>query len=173
MTTNFIETKAAFTVSDAGEIEGTARIFSQADRTGDVILPAAFASAKTPLPILASHDPSATIGVWNSMHVIGDKLIVKGTLLLDSVEKARETYALIKSGAMQGLSVGFRTLKSSRRIGGGRLISNLDLVEISAVSVPAHPGARITSAKSAKTASDVLKIAEAINRAASAHKLRK
>uniref|UniRef100_UPI00350E41C7 HK97 family phage prohead protease n=1 Tax=Jiella sp. LLJ827 TaxID=2917712 RepID=UPI00350E41C7 len=51
--------------------------------------------------------------------------------------------------------------------GGGRTISALDLVEISLVTVPAHPGARITSRKAAANA---IAIAEAINRAAAALK---
>jgi HK97 family phage major capsid protein/HK97 family phage prohead protease len=143
----FIETKAAFSVSDAGEITGVAWVFSKPDRVGDVITKQAFQNVRPPLPILFAHDQRQPIGVWESIEPTGDTLTVKGRLLLDTVEKAREVYSLIKAGALSGLSIGFRTKQSTTRPRGGRTISALDLVETSVVSVGAHPDARIISAK--------------------------
>jgi HK97 family phage prohead protease len=141
-----IELKAAFTVDEAGSISGVAWPFNAADRSGDVIQPKAFASAlgKT-LPMLAGHtDP---VGVWTSIATDAEGLKVAGRLLVDDVPEAKSTRALVKAGAVTGLSIGFLTRKASPRKGGGRTISDLDLLEVSIVAVPAHAGAHITSAK--------------------------
>jgi len=55
------------------------------------------------------------------------------------------------SGAGRGLSIRFVT-KNAKRLGRGRGINRLELMEVSLVATPAHPGARVTSAKSAVTA---------------------
>ncbi|CAJ0861919.1 hypothetical protein AMST5_01441 [freshwater sediment metagenome] len=144
-----IEIKAALTVDEAGEITGTAWPFGSADRVGDIITKGAFASTPARLPMLWSHDQSAVIGVWDSIDETPSGLQVKGRLLIDSVEKAREVRALVTAGAVNGLSIGFKTKQATPRKGGGRTISALDLVEISVVAVPSHPDARILSAKSA------------------------
>lgn len=144
-----IEIKAALTVDDAGEITGVAWPFGSPDRVGDIIEPKAFSGARAPLPILWAHDQSAVIGVWESVDETPSGLQVKGRLLIDSVEKAREVRALVTAGAVNGLSIGFKTKQATPRKGGGRTISALDLVEISVVAVPSHPDARILSAKSA------------------------
>jgi HK97 family phage major capsid protein len=74
-------------------------------------------------------------------------LQVKGRLLIEDLPRAREVRAMIREKALSGLSIGFSTTKAAPRRGGGRTISALELLEISVVAVPAHPGARITSAK--------------------------
>ena len=74
---------------------------------------------------------------------------------------AREVRALVRSGAVRGLSIGFVTRKAAARPGGGRTITSLELMEVSLVTLPMHPGARVTSAKSAVEA---LRVADAINR---------
>ena len=142
-----IEFKAQLTVSEEGEIEGIAWPFGSPDRVGDVIERGAFAKASPPLPMLASHDQKEVVGVWEDIAETDEGLRVKGRLLVDEVAKAREIRALVRAGAMRGLSIGFAALKALPRKGGGRTITALDLMEISPVAVPAHPGARILSAK--------------------------
>ena len=63
---------------------------------------------------------------------------------------------------MRGLSIGFMTRKASARAGGGRIIKELELFEVSLVTIPLHPGAKVTSAKSAI---DALRLVDALNRA--------
>jgi HK97 family phage prohead protease len=167
---NRIEIKASLAVSDEGEITGIAWPFNSPDRVGDVIERKAFANARTPLPLLFAHDPAQPVGVWNEIQTTGAGLTLKGRLLVDSIERAREVRALVQAGAVTGLSIGFRTKSATPRRNGGRVISALELLECSLVTIPSHPGARVTSAKSA---SEILRIAEAINRAASAHKLKR
>jgi HK97 family phage major capsid protein/HK97 family phage prohead protease len=141
-----LETK--FAADDTGEIEGVAWDFSRPDRVGDVIEPKAFATAvgKT-LPALFAHDQSQVVGTFDQITVEADGLHVKGRLLVDTVERAREVRSMIQAKAVSGLSIGFITRKAAPRKGGGRTIQELDLLETSIVAVPAHPNARITSQK--------------------------
>lgn len=142
-----IEVKAQFTVDEAGMVEGIAWPFGTPDRVGDVIERGAFSKALPPLPMLASHDQKDTVGVWDEIIETDQGLTVKGRLLVDDVQRAAEVRSLIQAGALRGLSIGFASRKAMPRRGGGRTISDLELLEISVVAVPAHSGARITSAK--------------------------
>lgn len=156
----FLETKVA--VDDAGAIRGVAWKFGTPDRVGDVIEPGAFAKAALPLPMLFGHDMSDPVGTWDTASEKADGLHVEGKLLVGEVARAREVHALVKAGAVRGLSIGFLTKKASARPGGGRTIKALELFEVSLVTVPMHPGARVTSAKSAAAA---LAVAGLLNRA--------
>ena len=156
----FLETK--FATGNAGEIEGLAWPFATADRIGDMIEPGAFKGAKLPLPMLFGHDQNEPLGAWTAEAESTEGLTLKGRLLVDDVARAREVSALIKAGAVRGISIGFRTIKSNRRPDGGRTITELELLEASIVAIPMHPGARVTAAK---TAISALSIAAAINRA--------
>ena len=160
-----LELKATIAVDDAGAITGTAWPFGSPDRVGDVIEKGAFASARPPVPMLFGHDPNDPVGAWTDLVEDVDGFKVKGRLLVDDVARAREVHALVQAGAVSGLSIGFTARKAAPRRGGGRTISALDLVEVSLVSIPMHPGARVTGAKSAAAA---IALAEALNRAASA-----
>ncbi|WP_423207642.1 phage major capsid protein [Paracoccus yeei] len=142
-----IEFKAQFSVDEAGAVTGIAWPFGTPDRVGDVIERGAFAKALPPLPMLASHDQKDTVGVWDEIAETAEGLTVKGRLLVNDVQRAAEVRSLIQAGALRGLSIGFATRKALPRKGGGRTISDLELLEISVVAVPAHPSARITSAK--------------------------
>lgn len=144
-----IEIKAAFTVDDTGTIEGMAWPFGSADRVGDEILPGAFAKIVGPIPMMAFHDQKETVGVWDSITETAQGLVVKGRLLVGQVARAKEILALVKEKALPALSIGFVSKKAAPRRGGGRTISELELLEISIVAVGAHPGALITSAKAA------------------------
>lgn len=142
-----LEIKAALTVDDAGTITGIAWPFGSPDRVGDVIEKGAFTSPEV-LPMLFAHDQAQVIGVWDELSETPNGLTVKGRLLVDDVERAREVRAMIRNKAVSGLSIGFRT-KASKPRQRGRTITALDLHEISVVAVPSHPGAQITSIKAA------------------------
>jgi len=156
----FIETKIA--ADDAGAVNGIAWRFGEPDRVGDWIEPGAFKGARLPIPMLFGHDMNDPIGTWDNAEEKADGLYLSGRLLVEGVSRAREVHALVKSGAVRGLSIGFITKKAATRSGGGRTIKELELLEVSLVTIPMHPGARVTSAKSAVHA---LRIVEAINRA--------
>ncbi|PCD76226.1 phage major capsid protein [Pseudothioclava arenosa] len=145
--TDRLEIKADLSVTDAGEITGIAWPFGSADRVGDVIVKGAFTGPAT-LPMLFAHDQAQVIGVWEQIAETDTGLTVKGRLLIEDVERAREVRAMVKAGAVSGLSIGFVT-KDAKREGKGRRITALELHEISIVAVPAHPGAQIASLKTA------------------------
>lgn len=157
----FIETKII--ADQAGAISGLAWKFGQPDRVGDVIEPGAFKKAAFPLPMLFGHDMNDPIGAWDTGEEKADGYHLTGKLLVDEVTRAREVKALVTSGAVRGLSIGFIARDAKARPGGGRTIKSLELLEASLVTIPMHPGAKVTSAKSAVEA---LRLAEAINRAA-------
>lgn len=156
----FIETKIL--ADDAGAISGLAWKFGVPDRIGDWIEPGAFKGAKMPIPMLFGHDMNDPVGTWDAAEEKSDGLHVTGKLLIDEVPRAREVNALVKSGAVRGLSLGFITKKASARSGGGRTIKSLELLEASLVTIPMHADAKIRSAKSAVQA---LQLIAAINRA--------
>ena len=159
-----LEVKTAFGVDDTGAITGKAWVFGTADRMGDVIEKGAFISPAN-LPMLFAHDPAEPVGVWDEITETADGLSVKGRLLVNDVPRAREVRALVQAKAITGLSIGYSVKQATGRKGGGRIIKSLELAKISLVTIPMHPGARVTSAKSA---SELFAIAEAINRAAAA-----
>ncbi|WP_415402884.1 phage major capsid protein [Tateyamaria sp. SN3-11] len=147
--TQFLEIKADLQVKDTGEITGLAWPWGIPDRVGDVMTKGAL-SAPNQLPMLWSHDQSEVIGVWSEITDTGAGVEVKGQLLVDDIPKAKEVHALIKSKAVNGLSIGFET-KDSKRNPKGRTITQANLLEISIVAVPCHPDAQITSLKAGGT----------------------
>lgn len=151
-----LEFKAALSVDDTGTITGLAWPFGTPDRVGDVIEKGAFATDHS-LPMLFAHDQAQVIGVWDQIAETNDGLTVKGRLLIDDVERAREVRAMIREKAVTGLSIGFvtKTAKPRQR---GRTITALDLHEISVVAVPCHPGAQITSIKAADDTAHIKEI---------------
>jgi len=157
----YLETK--FDTTDDGTIEGIGWKYDRPDRVGDVITKGAFKKAAMPLPMLFGHDQNEPVGVWETGTDQGNGYALKGRLLVNDVPRAREVQALVKSGAVRGISIGFRTVKAANRKGGGRDISEVELLEASLVTIPMHPGAQVTSAKSAIKA---LTLAAQIQRAA-------
>lgn len=154
----FLETKVL--ADDAGAVSGIAWKFGTPDRIGDVILPGAFKKAVMPIPMLFGHDLSDPVGTWDVATEKGDGLHLAGKMLINDVVHAKEVFALVKSGA-RGMWIGFISRKSKAPAAAGEY-SELELLEASIVTVPMHPGARVTSAKSAVTA---LRLAEILNRA--------
>ena len=143
--TDRIEVKARLAATETGEITGIAWPFGTPDRVGDVIEKGAFDQPEA-LPMLFAHDQAQVIGIWDSITETPEGLNVKGRLLVDDVERAREVRAMIRAGAVTGLSIGFVT-KDATRHAKGRTIKALALHEISVVAVPCHPDARIQTVK--------------------------
>ena len=154
--------EAKFDAGDDGAIEGKAWDFTTPDRIGDMIEPAAFRKAAFPLPMLFGHDQNDPVGIWTEAAEAKGGFMMKGRLLIEDLGRAREVRALVRAGAVKGLSIGFTTKKAVARTGGGRTIKDLELHEVSLVTLPMHPGARVTSAKSAVEA---MRLVAAINRA--------
>lgn len=137
--------------SAEGKIEGYGSVFNVADDGGDIMLPGCFtASLKTnrKIKMLMQHRSDKPIGTWDDMAEDGIGLRCKGTVLL-SIQDGQESYDLVKAGALDGLSIGYRTLASERDAKGRRLISEAELWEVSIVTFPMNPAALIDTVKAA------------------------
>lgn len=163
-----LEIKATLAVDETGTITGTAWPFGSADSVGDIITKGAFNVAVDDLPMLFGHNPDDLIGSWSEAKETDQGFVVKGKLHLENA-RARAVRGLIQGGLVSGLSIGFRT-KASTKQGRNRVISALDLFEVSLVRNPSHPRARVLSAKSENMA---LAIADILNRATAAQLERK
>lgn len=140
-------------VTDEGSFEGYGSIFGNIDSYGEKVMPGAFAESLArhkregtkPL-MLWQHDSWQPIGVWDDLAEDGKGLWGKGRLL-PGVKAADEALILLKAGALQGLSIGYRELDVEPD-GNVRQLKKLDLLEISIVSFPANRRARVDSVKS-------------------------
>jgi len=131
-------------------IAGYASLFNLADTAGDVVLPGAFARSLRRhgaggIRMLWQHDPNRPIGRWLSLTEDRKGLRVSGHLTA-GVSAADDLGRLIADEAIDGLSIGFRTVRASHdRKRGLRLIHEIDLWEVSLVTFPMQPGARLIS----------------------------
>lgn len=141
-------------LDDAGTFEGYGSVFGNVDSYGEKVMPGAFADSLArhkrngtkPL-MLWQHDPYAPIGVWDDLAEDGKGLWGKGRLL-PGVQKSDEAQILLKAGAIQGLSIGYREMDVEPSNGAEpRKLLKLDLLEVSIVSFPANARARIDSVK--------------------------
>ncbi len=139
-------------LTDEGVIEGYASIFSNVDYGGDKVMPGAFVESLAKsrqhgrtVKMLWNHDPSQPIGVWEDLAEDGKGLRGRGRLVME-VPKAREAHALMKAGAIGGLSIGYRTIKAEPD-GNVRLLKQVDLFEVSLVTFPMNDRARLTAVK--------------------------
>lgn len=153
-----LETKranAALTrASEAGVFEGYASLFNSVDTGGDMVMPGAFKASlrkrgATGVKMLWQHRVAEPIGVWALIVEDGRGLKVQGRLDL-SVARAREALSLMRTGAIDGLSIGFRTRRaSSDKQSGVRRLFEVDLWEISIVTFPMLAQARVSAVKRA------------------------
>ncbi|MCK8483825.1 HK97 family phage prohead protease [Aliiroseovarius sp. S2029] len=130
-------------------IEGYASFFDQCDTGGDIVAPGAYGKSLRALKatdrgvkMLWQHDPAQPIGVWDEVREDARGLYVKGRILTD-VAKGREAAALIEAGAIDGLSIGYRTKRATKNDKGQRLLTELELWEVSLVTFPMLPTARV------------------------------
>ena len=150
---------ALTSIDERGLFEGYASLFGVADMSRDVVEPGAFRESLARrgargVKLLWQHDPSTPIGRWLSLVEDARGLKVSGRLSL-AVTRARELHALMREGAIDGLSIGFRTERfRTDPANGQRRLLKIDLWEVSLVTFPMLPGARVSAVKSAgKTAS--------------------
>lgn len=138
-------------VTDGTVIEGYASVFGQVDQGNDIVQSGAYgrslkrlAAAGGRVKMLWQHDPSEPIGVWDEVREDTRGLFVKGRILMD-VARGREAAALIAAGAIDGLSIGYRTVVAEKDSKGRRLLRELELWEVSLVTFPMLPEARVAA----------------------------
>lgn len=141
-------------VDDQGVFAGYASLFGVSDLGNDVVERGAFAKTLArgpahPIRMLFQHDPSDVIGAWTHLEEDEHGLKVAGKLCLE-VERARNIHALMRANALDGLSIGFKTVKGrTDPKTGQRHLIEIDLHEISVVTFPMLPQARVASVKNA------------------------
>ena len=142
-------------LSGDGSFSGYASLFGEVDLAKDRIERGAFAASLAErgaagVRMLYQHDPAEPIGSWKIIREDARGLYVEG-LLSPGVARAREVHALMKTGALDGLSIGFRTVRAKRDPATGvRRILEADLWEISVVTFPMLPSARVSNVKNAR-----------------------
>jgi HK97 family phage prohead protease len=147
----FHRPEAGLVVSEEHVVQGYASLFGKTDQGGDIVQKGAYAASLKRLSarqgrvkMLWQHDPGQPIGVWDEVREDATGLWVKGRIL-PQVERGREVAALVQAGAIDGLSIGYRTVKAERDGKGKRLLSELELWEVSLVTFPMLPEARVAA----------------------------
>jgi HK97 family phage prohead protease len=139
-------------VEPNGGFCGYASLFGTVDLGKDVVERGAFANSlrrrrAAGIRMLFQHDPAQPIGMWTRIEEDARGLFVQGRLTRE-VARAREVLALMRAGALDGLSIGFRAVRTRRdAVSGVRRILEADLWEISIVTFPMQPGARVETVK--------------------------
>lgn len=156
-------------IDAAGRFSGYASVFGRPDQGGDIVMPGAFVKSlsrrgRDGVRMLFQHDPKEPIGLWERLEENEHGLWAVGRLL-PGIVRAGELHTLIANGALDGLSIGFRTERASKTHGGLRRLWQIDLWEISIVTFPMMDGARIASA--ASTGADAARLKRPVDAAVS------
>ena len=163
----FCTSPGAVTVSDGAVISGYASLFGKSDQGGDIVSSGAYRTSLSHgrrIKMLWQHDPTQSIGVWDEVVEDQKGLWVKGRLLTD-VAKAREAASLIAAGAIDGLSIGYRTIKARKDDTGARHLTELDLWEVSLVTFPMLADARVAAKADQSGADDLRQLTAAFTAA--------
>ena len=140
---------------DKGTFTGYGSIFGNEDQGSDIMQKGAFTKSLESRPankvkLLYQHKTDEPIGVFENMHEDEKGLFVKGRLAMGT-QKGREAYELLKMGALDGMSIGFRAdpekqgYNENKR--GTRTLKEVDLMEISLVTFPMNERALIQNVK--------------------------
>lgn len=140
-----------------GVFSGYASLFGETDLARDVVEPGAFTASLARrgvggVKMLWHHDPAEPIGTWTDIREDARGLAVRGRILTE-LARGREALVLMRAGAVDGLSIGFRTVRArpetTGRKAAGRRLLEVDLWEISLVTFPMLPSARVAAVKHA------------------------
>jgi HK97 family phage prohead protease len=122
---------------------GYAAIFGRPDRGGDIVRAGAFARSlqrgPASVPLLWQHAPARPIGRIEYLQEDRRGLRVIGRM--SDGAAAREAAALLKEGTVRGLSFGYRVKEA--RGESPRELQAVELVEVSLVTFPMQPKARV------------------------------
>lgn len=172
-----LEVKFAADEAASGTFSGYGAIFGNIDSYGDVIQKGAFSETlrqwkgqgKFP-PMLLQHGDLFSgadmlpVGIWTSMEEDEIGLKVAGRLLGLDTERGKYLHAVMKEGAIDGMSIGYRAKKFVLGTKTGeprRTIEQLDLVELSIVTFPANGKALVRDVKSGDQIDEINSLSDA------------
>ncbi|SDZ30692.1 hypothetical protein SAMN05444004_11026 [Jannaschia faecimaris] len=145
----FVQGDAPVRLEDGSCVAGYASWFGVEDTGRDIVQAGAYCDSLARMSVegrrvkmLWQHDPTQVIGIWDEVREDARGLFVKGRLL-PGVEKAREAAQLIEAGALDGLSIGYTVKRAGKDSQGRRLLKELELWEVSLVTFPMLPSARV------------------------------
>ena len=155
-------------LSEDGTFEGLGSVFGVADDYADIVAPGAFKRSlrdhkkRGSMPkMLWQHNAATPIGVYSAMREDEVGLQVTGKLALKT-QAGAEAYELLKLGAVDGLSIGYVTVKSEiddkNHV---RTLTEVDLWEVSLVTFPANAQARVNAVKSIKDIETINSLSDA------------
>lgn len=136
-----------------GTFSGYASVFNEVDLSNDSVAPNAFSKSlskrsASDIRMLFQHNPDEPIGVWEEITQTERGLKVRGKIT-QSVSRGAEVLELMRAGAIDGLSIGFKTVRAKQdKSQNIRRILEADLWEISIVTFPMQETARIETVKS-------------------------
>jgi len=169
--TKFCQQKAGLSLVEGMRVEGYASLYGLPDRGGDVVHPGAYADSLATMKregrkvkMLWQHDPAQPVGVWDDVREDRRGLYVKGRLVRD-VARGREAAALVEAGAIDGLSIGYRTKRAERDGAGRRVLHELELWEVSLVTFPMLAEARVGAKREEREGDLMQELAAAIEAA--------
>jgi HK97 family phage prohead protease len=150
-------------------IEGWAAIYDEPDLKGEIVAPGAFGASlayfgPAQVKLLSQHDNDKPIGRWLALEERGRGLYAIGEITR-ATQAGRETAHLIEEGILDGLSIGFNTVRA-RETKRGRKIVEAALWEISVVTFPMAPHARLTKPFAASDEAAIAEFAASVRRAA-------
>lgn len=162
----FLELKS---LDGVGRFAGYASVFDVVDSQKDIIQRGAFTHSLKgrvgAIKLLWQHQQDEPIGVFERMFEDARGLYVEGRLLLE-VQRAKEAHVLLKTGAISGLSIGYSPVRYKVDPQTGvRVLSEVDLWEISLVTFPANEAANITVVKQAKQGDELARLSQEMDRA--------
>lgn len=135
------------------QFEGYGSVFGNTDLGGDVVMKGAFSNSiseykrNDSMPLMFwMHDPSRVPGKWLDMAEDDNGLYVKGEFAQTPL--GDEIHTLLTMDAVRGLSIGYQTLEADWTDEDTRLIKQVRLWEVSAVSLPMNPLAQVEHVKS-------------------------
>jgi len=144
-----LQVKQVADEGDVGTFMGYASVFGNKDYGDDIIQRGAFTKTLKEMPkvkMLWQHDLWKPIGVWTDVHEDGYGLKVRGAINLHT-QTGREAYALLKQGAIDGLSIGFVETQAKYDEDGARVITEAKLFEVSIVTLAMNEQARVMAVK--------------------------
>ena len=139
-------------ITEDGTIRGYASIFGNVDKGGDIVAPGAFkksikARKGKVLPMLWNHDPGHPIGKWTVIEEDERGLKIEGRIT-PGVSKGAEVLAMVRDGVIDGMSIGYATIKADRdEVTGVRTLKEVELWEVSLVTFPMNTEATVQGVK--------------------------
>ena len=154
-------------ISDDGEFEGYLSTFGNVDRGSDMVMPGAFRACLkskklSSIKLLRDHDTRKLVGKWLAMDEDDRGLKVRGKLFAsgeNAIQLAKETLTLMREGALDAMSIGYKTIKAAwDEQSGVRKLLEVDLWEGSIVTFPMNEMATVDAVKADLTITDVERI---------------